>query len=449
MLKGKTIIELTDVNTGEVERYEDENMFTNALDEVFNRAPFFLNNALLDRVRMVDPQEAILTPIYDHALGGVLLFGQEIEEDADILYAPHENEPIGIGSTTPVTAGEDTRIGTLNTIDSGRDGNTFRYVWDFGTSQAVGRITTVCLTSDRGGQHFLEGKTAFLHEKKNNTYNYMGIYRSNSDSEQPTDSDTTPRGFVIGADDSGVYILRTGNNTVIRAQSKKDDLTLFDDTNYEVVVTPEMFGAVTTLGFFGYGNGCVYYADIASKDIYGYVKELTMYKIELATKAKTTFYHYINNDSTSKIRFDNAIGRTVAVVDDTVYIPFHQTAEGVMPGETIEAWGKNTDQSFGYGGGEVSKIFGFDGYIASDMWLYDPINRKFHQFGEKLNGTPVGLIGCWAILTDSYPVGTYARNARICATVFMPYLATINNLKTPVEKTATKTMKVTYIVTNN
>ena len=35
MLKGKTIIELTDVNTGKVERHEDENMVTNALKHIF------------------------------------------------------------------------------------------------------------------------------------------------------------------------------------------------------------------------------------------------------------------------------------------------------------------------------------------------------------------------------------------------------------------------------
>ena len=32
-VKGKTIFELTDVNTGKVEKYEDNNMVTNALQE--------------------------------------------------------------------------------------------------------------------------------------------------------------------------------------------------------------------------------------------------------------------------------------------------------------------------------------------------------------------------------------------------------------------------------
>ena len=34
MLKGKTIIELTDVKTGKKERYEDNNMVTGAIDDI-------------------------------------------------------------------------------------------------------------------------------------------------------------------------------------------------------------------------------------------------------------------------------------------------------------------------------------------------------------------------------------------------------------------------------
>ena len=36
MLKGKTVIELTDVHTGEKEVYEDNNMVTEALTDIFN-----------------------------------------------------------------------------------------------------------------------------------------------------------------------------------------------------------------------------------------------------------------------------------------------------------------------------------------------------------------------------------------------------------------------------
>ena len=45
-LHGHTKIELTDVNTGEVEIYEDDNMVTNALNSFFWQKGFFVNNYL-------------------------------------------------------------------------------------------------------------------------------------------------------------------------------------------------------------------------------------------------------------------------------------------------------------------------------------------------------------------------------------------------------------------
>ena len=38
MIKGKTTLELTDVNTGKVERFEDENILTNAIELYINLA---------------------------------------------------------------------------------------------------------------------------------------------------------------------------------------------------------------------------------------------------------------------------------------------------------------------------------------------------------------------------------------------------------------------------
>ena len=36
MLKGNTVVELTDVNTGQKEIYEDNNLVTEALSDIFN-----------------------------------------------------------------------------------------------------------------------------------------------------------------------------------------------------------------------------------------------------------------------------------------------------------------------------------------------------------------------------------------------------------------------------
>lgn len=77
MLKGTTKIELTDVNTGAVETYENHNMVTNALRDVLKplglckRPSRFLSE---------------FTPYYEHLLGGILCFDSEIPENADNYY---------------------------------------------------------------------------------------------------------------------------------------------------------------------------------------------------------------------------------------------------------------------------------------------------------------------------------------------------------------------------
>ena len=86
MLKGTTRIELTDVNTGEVETYENHNMVTNALRDVLKplglckRPSRFLNE---------------FTPYCEKLLGGILCFDTEIPENADNYYPQANTTLIG------------------------------------------------------------------------------------------------------------------------------------------------------------------------------------------------------------------------------------------------------------------------------------------------------------------------------------------------------------------
>ena len=86
MLKGTTRIELTDVNTGEVETYENHNMVTNALRDVLKplglckRPSRFLSE---------------FTPYCEKLLGGILCFDTEIPENADNYYPPANATLIG------------------------------------------------------------------------------------------------------------------------------------------------------------------------------------------------------------------------------------------------------------------------------------------------------------------------------------------------------------------
>ena len=64
MLKGKMIIEMTDVHTGETEKVVEHNMITNALSEIFKPLGLAKDPSILHNT---------FAPYYQKLLGGILL----------------------------------------------------------------------------------------------------------------------------------------------------------------------------------------------------------------------------------------------------------------------------------------------------------------------------------------------------------------------------------------
>ena len=111
MLKGKTVIELTDVHTGKKEIYEDENLVTEAIADVLGTN---LQGTMYDSPSL-DGQsgDAWLLPIYSRLTGGVLLYQDTIEEDPSVIYAPLNNPLVGYASND-VNTTEDVQRGSRN-----------------------------------------------------------------------------------------------------------------------------------------------------------------------------------------------------------------------------------------------------------------------------------------------------------------------------------------------
>jgi hypothetical protein len=87
-----------------------------------------------------------------------------------------------------------------------------------------------------------------------------------------------------------------------------------------------------------------------------------------------------------------------------------------------------------------------DNYLC-DTWLNNPTNNAGYPIRNSagLCGLDLGVMSLhFQVVQGSYTSTT----ASVYATLMLnsPYLATINNLPTPVQKTADKTMKITYIL---
>lgn len=151
-LKGTMVMELTDDNTGEVETITEENMITNAVNNIMGLNPmgvFYNATGQYDNEVLWNGN---LLPICPNMIGGILLFSNPLEENADNLYVDSGNLPVAYASND-VNSTANTARGSLNLTESKVLDNGYKFVWEFTPSQGNGTIASVALTSSQGGQN--------------------------------------------------------------------------------------------------------------------------------------------------------------------------------------------------------------------------------------------------------------------------------------------------------
>ena len=82
-LKGNMVIELVDGNTGEEERIEEGNMVTNAVNDILGLNPMGIFYAVAGEYDTHLLWNDKLLPICPNMVGGILLYSDPLEEDAD------------------------------------------------------------------------------------------------------------------------------------------------------------------------------------------------------------------------------------------------------------------------------------------------------------------------------------------------------------------------------
>lgn len=146
-LHGHTILELTNVRTGAARRVEKDNLITGAADKVFNTLPTLLN---FGKIHYLDGAWSdLVTPVF----GGLLLFDTALGADAGRMFAPAGAGITGTACYGQQNSGSNLCRGSFNSAESSLDfeNGVVRLVYDFATSQANGTIASVCLTSLAGG----------------------------------------------------------------------------------------------------------------------------------------------------------------------------------------------------------------------------------------------------------------------------------------------------------
>lgn len=148
-IKGHVAIELKNVETGEIEKLEDDNMVTNALANIEKYAGV-LSSPSTQSGRYSN--EHGLFPVATKLFGGLYVFASPLQENANNFRFPLYSKLLAYCDDA---LHSESNRGQYNKDESGKTETGYRHVWDFSTSQANGQIGALSLTNLMGGQDLI------------------------------------------------------------------------------------------------------------------------------------------------------------------------------------------------------------------------------------------------------------------------------------------------------
>lgn len=429
MIKGHTEIQL--YKDGKmVQNTHDDNMLTNAL------AGYFKNYGLLNPTPFgSDIYNDFITTL----LGGVLLLDSAITEQASIIHVPGGVLMTGHGAygvSNGSTPGDPTEMGSFNASQSGWADNNktqFRMVWDFTTEQSNGTIACACLTSRAHG--FIgEGNGTSKVRRTDGNYikqTYGQLYPINSNHR--TFAVDTNFHYMIGNIDSDheikIYRKRIATTAV-------DMRTTFDDNEADPWTTigiastiPDcdlVFGGEdsTNYYFFGFNNGLIFVtlakAFTSASAVFYNDSTFPTYNYELSWNTDGDYIYIIGTVEGWKMELSDLSNKTSITYDAPI-------------GDGSLRYNCDDGGKIRFAGAVYDKTLNRMLICNADGGGIGSSQNKKASFenGDSLF-IDAGNNSAW------YAPTTSRRN---------DYIATINNLSTPVTKDNTQTMKVIYTLT--
>ena len=460
--KGYTKIELKNVYTGEKQVYEDENMMTNAIEK------YFSDNGMLT----YPTSDFINGSIVNRMLGGIALFDNTLEEDADNLF-PYGALMTANGSLNVIISGNPTELGTYNPLKSGWIDGKFVQTYDWNQDHGNGTIACACLTSQ------LAGYIGF--GNKSNTKVSNQNYRLDDSNMTWTPLSTFgPQDFIFNVDSHG---LSHGINKSYYNNATHDDLTsrtrfttigkININSKSEVQQTKniDIVGDVNLYMFKPYET--TQFTLLANKKIYQVSHDSSPWtssnkvRIRVVDEDVGTFYDIDPPEDLSNLYFrPDEVG--CFIHNGYIYIPkcLNGTSTSNKTGDwykikisdgTLDSIIQLSTTWRDYGAQGYRQIIADGVYVHADriINLVDDICLPINAYsGVQQVGYLNGRIDLlkddnsmirFLFFSDSYDTTSASIYYREYKNPF--YLASINNLATPVTKTSDKTMTVSYTVT--
>lgn len=449
-MKGKTIIELTDVKTKKKEVLKDDNLVTDVLEKILTLNP----NGLLTNI-----SKDTFYPIVEKIVGGILLFKDKITEDKNTSFVSTSNECIGYAGQVEGVQ-ENPLQGSFNKQESKATSNGYKFVWDFGTSKANGKISSVCLTNAKaGGGYFGTKSNGETNRIKLGEDKYL---IKNTDTEMKKKYVN-----VVEANFEENYIVsivpESDHLRIIKSREPllnfrlDDSLSFLDEKN----ITETKIKYKKSYGTYGV---CIY----VDAENYYLLKTTTSGGNTNVTKLK------INkaNNSIEETEFTLENVKIENIGSYSLDYDYYRTIKSVLRGGYVYA--VSTDEKyivkfainnpvdvtkiepkFTLKTGSVSShTTGCGMYILGDMIIGTNFTIDKNDKVTEIAQSDLSTIECIPLSYGPFLLGYFANGEssgdkylRKVLYLITPYSATINNLSKTVEKTADKTMKITYYLT--
>lgn len=460
-LKGTMVMELTDVNTSEVETITEENMVTNAVNNILGLNPMGVFYAATGEYDDAVLWNGSLLPICPNMIGGILLFSNALAENADNIYVDSDNLPVAYASNN-VNSTSNTARGSLNLTESKALDNGYKFVWEFTPSQGNGTIAAVALTSALGGQNgygSLVGDTSAFLLLKAADIGEMAKARQMVLFEAVEVDFENNLLYSITAADSSVTVRKIRIPIFTIGLNEK-----LDDSTYRVLeehtVTTETFhflGDYTSYGEFMDGKDGYWYGFSNEGNSSG---SATMVWVKISKEDYSFTEGQWTLSNAKLMDVGNRDGNTTypervvkcCVRSGFLYVPAYNK-QGIYKINLANS-SDVTLISFGFtskwkplcesGSCEVYMTLIGDLIVAGDFQVTADDTVIHTQGSARLNDAATPLFQYKHFLLGwggSY--GNEYRNMYLLT----PYLASVNNLSSAVVKTVDKTMKITYTLT--
>lgn len=436
MLKGHARIELTDINTSSKEVIESDNIVTNGASTFLK----IRGNTLHPVEKMFMENDNPVATLY----GGLILWDGTIDESVNNYHKPAgvkmtANACYGLKNTTDAS-----ELGNYNTDESVIGNGYAKFVFDFSTNEGNGTIASLSLV------HKYCGMIGFGNKKSGVCANLAGIsdvIKNGSRNISSTEIAYQKNGNALYMKEDVLYVasMSTSTGAVIIGSYKFDTghtLSLFSDKknllknkigSKEIQLKDYHTYSRVTYQVVGIEDKYLYYAILNTKSPYN----VLLIKVDITTcSVESTDLETLYNKLHATGSFHNILNGNLVYYGKDSKCHIYNISTGDVVDVSYDT--RNIVSHLKLNEKE-SLCFTKDGYC----YLYSKEDNSYVMTNNKeaTNNSPAIYATGDGGVVCAYSNGT----TYVSGNPF--YIGTINNLDSPVEKTADKTMKITYTLT--